>query len=217
MMVLDRTAKREALKLLQGEMGGRIVGNKLLPLERQLGSLVRQEAVSCDVGGSWFAVEAEPKQANLAVQSIAGVGLVAYLPKVCATYMVRGRKRDVERAMFGPYFFTRCRAHPDDWHKITAARGVRRLLGNGHPHEIPEGAIEVVRFQEADKATLLGRTKFVHHFSPGDVVRITDGPFASFYAQLESAVDERGRIKALVDIFGRKSPCEFEATQLQPL
>jgi len=221
MVSADDTIAQRALQAMQRKTGGEIIGDRLIPLAGHLGELVADPQLQCRVEGNWFAVCTEPRQQKLASQSIAEAGLPAYLPMISKVESHgRGRERTVERPMFGQYLFVRCRPIADDWNKVTSARGVQRLLattGNGQPLPLRDGELEVIRLHEAEASTLMGRTKLVWHFSPGDVVRIKDGPFAAFYAQLESAVDEHGRIKALVDIFARSTPVEFDATQLEAL
>jgi transcription antitermination factor NusG len=63
----------------------------------------------------------------------------------------------------------------------------------------------------------LGLTGIIWDFSPGEVARISTGPFAGFNTELISAVDEQGRIAALVTLFGRQTKTTFHAADLEKL
>lgn len=51
-------------------------------------------------------------------------------------------------------------------------------------------------------------------FKVGQTVRITDGPFRSFLAKVES-MDDRGRVGVLMGIFTRSTPAPLDAIQLE--
>ena len=50
-----------------------------------------------------------------------------------------------------------------------------------------------------------------------DVVRIVDGPFKNFEGKIINVDQERGRIKALVSMFGRETPVELDALQVKKI
>jgi transcriptional antiterminator NusG len=49
------------------------------------------------------------------------------------------------------------------------------------------------------------------------VVRIVDGPFKNFEGKISQVDPERGRIKALVSMFGRETPVELDALQVKKI
>ena len=52
------------------------------------------------------------------------------------------------------------------------------------------------------------------NFSEGDTVKVIEGPFASFVGTIE-AVNENGKLKVNVSIFGRPTPVELDASQVE--
>ena len=50
--------------------------------------------------------------------------------------------------------------------------------------------------------------------SVGDSVKITDGPFSGFDGTVEEILEDRSKIKVIVEIFGRKTLVELSVTQV---
>ena len=52
---------------------------------------------------------------------------------------------------------------------------------------------------------------------PGDQIEVTSGPFKSFKGEIISLNDGGKKLKALLEIFGRETPVELEASQINIL
>lgn len=222
---MDASLGRHALDLARQEWGG------LRSISPPLGALVADPDRTCVTSGQWYVVSIEHQQGALAKGEIASRGMVAYLPVVPQPERHgRGRERIVWRPMLGLYMFIRCL--PEQWASVMAARGVRRFIGrNGRPEPVDHQSIEVVRLVEAEraeterqraalevaaaKARANGRSGIIWHFAEGDRVRIKNGPFSGFYAELTAAVDVHDRIRALVSIFGAKPFVELSAFDIE--
>ena len=61
------------------------------------------------------------------------------------------------------------------------------------------------------------KTKVVHDIDVevGETVKICSGPFENFAAKVVSVDDEKGKIKALVDMFGRETNVELDFDQVE--
>lgn len=53
------------------------------------------------------------------------------------------------------------------------------------------------------------------NFAVGDIVKITDGPFASFQGNIEEVSDEKEKLRVNVQIFGRATPVEVNMLQVE--
>jgi transcriptional antiterminator NusG len=52
-------------------------------------------------------------------------------------------------------------------------------------------------------------------FEKGDVVTVTDGPFATFTGSVDEVHPDKGKVKVMVSIFGRPTPVELEFFQVK--
>lgn len=59
--------------------------------------------------------------------------------------------------------------------------------------------------------------KFKIEVNIGDPVKITDGPFKDFDGKVSEIDQERGKIKVLVNMFGRDTPVELDSLQIKKL
>jgi len=52
-------------------------------------------------------------------------------------------------------------------------------------------------------------------FTPGERVKIIDGPFETFVGDIDEVNQEKNKLKVMVDIFGRKTPVEVDLLQVE--
>ena len=50
----------------------------------------------------------------------------------------------------------------------------------------------------------------------GQPVKVIDGPFSGFGAQIKEINEDKQKLKVEVSIFGRKTPVELDYTQVEP-
>ena len=51
----------------------------------------------------------------------------------------------------------------------------------------------------------------------GETVKVIDGPFNSFNAEIESIDEQKKKLKLIVKIFGRKTPLELNFMQVEKI
>lgn len=135
--------------------------------------------------------------------------------------------------------------HQTPWGIIRACEGVESVLGIGglpmplsdlRPRNAPADfvteveALEAIKAAERDFAFDETRAGKLHRreigktkkettrmkFPVGSKVRISDGPFTSFNGEVTN-VNGRGHISVLASIFGRLTPVELEAGQVEAI
>jgi len=92
----------------------------------------------------------------------------------------------------------------------------RRRYGRGRGHVTPRplANTEVSRiFRAADQEEPVIRTDL----EPGMKIEVTSGPFQDFNGEVVEVSPERGRLRALISIFGRDTPVELEFNQVRRL
>lgn len=164
--------------------------------------------------GFWFVLRTQGQCENWAAAGLMAKNFSVYVPRIWVKERARrGAVREVERPMFSTYIFLKCR--PENFSQARNVAGVADFIGAGSPQAMPERFVDEVYRLEAEMATKTGRISLRWPFKAGDRVIVTDGPFAYFRAEVIKAVDDHGRIMALVDIFGRMTPVGFDADQLE--
>ena len=91
--------------------------------------------------------------------------------------------------------------------------GVTGFVGSG-TKPIPLTDTEVKRIL---KAMGYEETKPSIDVEVGQVVRIVSGPFENWTATVTDVNSERGKLKVLVDLFGRETPGEVDFSDVEKL
>lgn len=135
------------------------------------------------------------------------------------------RRREVPHALFPSYLFVRFDVATGIWERMRLVAGVRRFVTMaGNPVLLPERAIEkIVALQDwvANDPRCLVAAK--RAFQAGEAVRVRTGPLAGLVGTVDEwlvdvvRVDSVDRIKVVIDAFGRKTPVELEASEIEPV
>jgi transcriptional antiterminator NusG len=54
-------------------------------------------------------------------------------------------------------------------------------------------------------------------FVEGETVKVIDGPFNSFNAEIETIDEQKKKLRLIVKIFGRKTPLELNFMQVEKI
>jgi transcriptional antiterminator NusG len=128
--------------------------------------------------------------------------------------MRAGQQRKSERKFFPGYVLVQMDMNEDSWHLVKSVPRVLGFIGgtSDRPAPITSKEAEAIlnRLQEG-----VDKPKPKTLFEPGEVVRVTDGPFADFNGVVEEVDYEKSRLKVSVLIFGRSTPVELEFGQVE--
>lgn len=171
----------------------------------------------------WFVVQAfsnyEKRVQSALQESIERHGMQAFFGEILVpteevVEMKGGQKRTSERKFFPGYVLVHMVMNDDTWHLVKSTPRVSGFIGGKASEPTPltdaeaEGILQQVR-EGADQP----RHKF--SFEPGELVRVTEGPFADFNGTVEDVNYEKSKLRVAVSIFGRSTPVELDFGQVE--
>ena len=125
-----------------------------------------------------------------------------------------GKKRKSERKFYPGYVLVQMEMNDESWHLVKQTPRVMGFIGGtaDKPAPITEREADAILQRVRDGAD---RPTHKTIYEPGEVVRVTDGPFADFNGVVEGVDYEKSRLQVAVTIFGRATPVELEFTQVE--
>ncbi|MBI2993024.1 MAG: transcription termination/antitermination protein NusG [Gammaproteobacteria bacterium] len=125
-----------------------------------------------------------------------------------------GKKRKSDRKFFPGYVLVQMEMDNDTWHLVKESPRVLGFIGgtSDKPAPITDAEASAILQRVSDGAD---KPKPKVLFEPGEVVRVTDGPFNDFNGVVEEVNYEKNRLRVSVLIFGRSTPVELEFTQVE--
>lgn len=171
----------------------------------------------------WFAVQVYSGYENYAKDALQKMikekNLEAHfgeilVPTETIVEMRGGQKYKSERKFFPGYVLVEMEMNTELWHQVRAVPRILKFIGgtanNPTPLSKKEADAILERMEESvDKP----KPKVV--FEPGEMIRVTDGPFADFNGVVEDVNYEKSRLRVAVLIFGRSTPVELEFSQIE--
>ncbi len=125
-----------------------------------------------------------------------------------------GEKKITERSLYSGYVFANIDLDTALWHKIQSLPKVSRFIGEQKtPTPLTQKDIEVILEKMEQKAPPRPKVDF----EQGEMVRITEGPFANFTGVVEEYDLDHGKLKLNVSIFGRNTPVEILYSQVEKI
>jgi transcriptional antiterminator NusG len=128
--------------------------------------------------------------------------------------MRAGQKRKSERKFFPGYVLVQMDMNEQSWHLVKSVPRVLGFIGgtSDRPAPISQREADAI-LNRLEESTDKPRPKTL--FEPGEVVRVTEGPFADFNGVVEEVDYEKSRLKVSVLIFGRSTPVDLEFGQVE--
>lgn len=124
-----------------------------------------------------------------------------------------GKRRVVEDKIYPGYVLVEMVVTDDSWYVVRNTPRVTGFVGAGTtPTPLSKEEID-----ELLKRMGQDEPKFKIEVDVGDPVKITDGPFKDFDGKVAEVDQERGKIKILVNVFGRDTPVELDSLQIKKI
>jgi len=130
--------------------------------------------------------------------------------------MKKGVKRKSERKFFPGYGLVEMEMNEDSWHLVKDVPKVMGFIGGkqDRPAAISQKEADAIINRVAEGIDK-PRPKVL--FEPGELIRVTDGPFNDFNGTVEEINYEKSRLRVAVSIFGRSTPVELDFQQVEKL
>lgn len=158
--------------------------------EEKVAESIRQRADSLDMADKIFQVIV-PKEKMIEVKN--------------------GKRKVVEKRIFQGYVMVQMKMSEDAWYIVRNTPSVTGFVGSGtEPTPISNEEIDKIMKR-------MGREEPKHKidFNVGEVVNITDGPFKGFDGSINEIDPAKGKLKVLVNMFGRETPVELDSLQVK--
>lgn len=180
----------------------------------------------------WYVVRTTAKGEEKAFENIRKAGYDVYFPRRRVEVQHRRTKVYVvkEEPLMPRYLFVGFPIQNTNFYRVNNCDGVECVLGvNGRPIRVPEKSVEDIYFAEIEmdfddtRAARIHRKEeldsekdnIARQFPTGQNVFVIDpaNPFSEHTAVVQE-VTKTGKIKTLLQLFGRMTPAEFSPSQL---
>lgn len=133
------------------------------------------------------------------------------VPKEKMIEIKNGKRRVVEKRIFQGYVLVQMKLSEDAWYIVRNTPSVTGFVGSGtDPTPVEQDEIEKIQ-----KRMGLEQPKHKIDFNVGEIVNITDGPFKGFDGAINEIDPQKGKLKVLVNMFGRETPVELDSLQVK--
>jgi transcriptional antiterminator NusG len=158
--------------------------------EEKVAESIRQRAESLDMNDKIFQVLV-PKEKMIEVKN--------------------GKRKVVEKRIFQGYVLVQMKLSEDAWYIVRNTPSVTGFVGSGtEPSPVSDDEMDKIMKR-------MGREEPKHKidYNIGEVVNITDGPFKGFDGSISEIDAAKGKLKVLVNMFGRETPVELDSLQVK--
>ncbi|OHA00532.1 MAG: transcription termination/antitermination protein NusG [Candidatus Sungbacteria bacterium RIFCSPHIGHO2_02_FULL_49_20] len=124
-----------------------------------------------------------------------------------------GKRRTVEEKIYPGYVLVEMIVTDDSWYVVRNTPRVTGFVGSGTtPTSLSPDEMEILQ-----KRMGVDEPRFKIDVSAGDAIKITDGPFKDFDGKVSEVDESKGKIKVLVNMFGRSTPVELDSLQIRKI
>ncbi len=135
------------------------------------------------------------------------------VPKEKKIKIKNGKRKTIEEKIYPGYVLVEMIVTDDSWYVVRNTPNVTGFVGAGTtPVPVSKEEIESLKKRMAD-----GEPQYKIEVKIGDLVKIIDGPFKDFDGKVSEIDQERGKVKVLVNMFGRDTPVELDSLQIKKI
>ena len=169
---------------------------------------------------SWFVLHTysgyEDNVARNLKQRIESMGMEdkifnVLVPREKKIKIKNGKRRTVEERLFPGYVMVEMIVTDDSWYVVRNTPNVTGFVGSGTtPTPVSEDEMKHLMERMGQD-----EPKYTMDIKIGEAVKIVDGPFKEFDGKISEVNEQKGKIKVLVNMFGRETPIELDFLQVK--
>lgn len=135
------------------------------------------------------------------------------VPKEKKIKIKNGKRKVVEEKIFPGYVLVNLIVTDDSWYVVRNTPNVTGFAGIGTtPTPLQDDEWKVIQRRMG-----IEEPTFTIDVTPGETVRIVDGPFKELEGKVAEVDTDRGKIKVMVSMFGRETPIELDSLQVKKI
>ena len=160
----------------------------------------------------WYLVHTKPRLEKCALENLERQQYRCYLPMLSTEKLRKGKLELVDEPLFPRYLFIQLDTglSAPSWSPIRSTKGVNKLVSFGfEPAKVANELVDLLMTQEQ---TLRETPQAL--FSPGERVKVTQGPFAGIEGIYQMTDGER-RVMVLIELMSKPVTLQLEPTQLR--
>ena len=135
------------------------------------------------------------------------------VPKEKKIKIKGGKRKTIEEKIYPGYVLVEMIVTDDSWYVVRNTPNVTGFVGAGTT-PVPVSREEINNL----KKRMAGEEpQYKIEMKAGDLVKIIDGPFKDLDGKVSEVDQEKGKIKALVNMFGRDTSVELDSLQVKKI
>ena len=159
----------------------------------------------------WYLIQLKPNAYNVAKQNLNRQGFTTFLPLIDVTRRNNCKFTVSTRPLFPGYMFVNIENVQVAMNKVNNTIGVSKMLSfDGRPKALPKQLV----FELFKRCDSEGKIIAPEYLGTGDMVKVLNGPFANFVANVES-IESTKRVWVILKILGQHTRTRMPLDSLQ--
>ena len=127
-----------------------------------------------------------------------------------------GKKKSVMRKVYPGYVLVEMIQTDDSWYVVRNTPGVTGFVGSTGSGSKPTPLLPD-EVEQILKHMGMNEPKPKVDFTLKENVRVKVGPFADFVGSIEDIIEDKGKLRVNVNMFGRETPLELDYDQVEKI
>ncbi len=128
-----------------------------------------------------------------------------------------GKRKSEQRKLFPGYILVQMNMDDKSWQVVRETPGVTGFISTEDENDkrakpVP---LEDSQLESILKQSESGPARIKIGLQPGEMVRISEGPFIDFVGSVGDVDESKGKVRVLVSFFGRETPVELDFLQVE--